>query len=255
MTSTPLRPTRRTLVRGAAWSVPVISVAAAAPAFAASPCDVSTYTLNWAGGATALGVTTYAAPANPGGNGVKTGVATVNAPTGSLGSALTVTLKSTMFGSMSRDGDNLTLSDETNVGGLGLGRGLNISHADGIPSGYNNRQEIAISFSRDVSELKFTITDIDAQNGDWIDQVSLSGTRTGTPVATTQGAGTTDVPWMATAYGNRANNTGGGNVGIEYTATIPANTSILFSFWNQNNGGNGNQRVFLSDMTFKAKGC
>lgn len=30
-------PTRRALVRGAAWSVPVISLAAAAPAFAASP--------------------------------------------------------------------------------------------------------------------------------------------------------------------------------------------------------------------------
>ena len=37
MTVTSARPTRRTLVRGAAWSVPVVSLAAAAPAFAASP--------------------------------------------------------------------------------------------------------------------------------------------------------------------------------------------------------------------------
>ena len=36
MTNTLARPTRRTLVRGAAWSVPVVSIAAAAPAFAAS---------------------------------------------------------------------------------------------------------------------------------------------------------------------------------------------------------------------------
>lgn len=36
MTIEATRPTRRTLVRGAAWSVPVISIAAAAPAFAAS---------------------------------------------------------------------------------------------------------------------------------------------------------------------------------------------------------------------------
>ena len=36
MTITTARPTRRTLVRGAAWSVPVVSIAAAAPAFAAS---------------------------------------------------------------------------------------------------------------------------------------------------------------------------------------------------------------------------
>ncbi len=36
MTETLARPTRRTLVRGAAWSVPVVSLAAMAPAFAAS---------------------------------------------------------------------------------------------------------------------------------------------------------------------------------------------------------------------------
>jgi hypothetical protein len=33
------RPTRRTLTRTVAWSVPVVTVAAAAPAFAASPCN------------------------------------------------------------------------------------------------------------------------------------------------------------------------------------------------------------------------
>ena len=33
------RPSRRAVARGAAWSVPVISVVAAAPAFAASPCN------------------------------------------------------------------------------------------------------------------------------------------------------------------------------------------------------------------------
>lgn len=43
MTITTARPTRRTLVRGAAWSVPVISVAAVAPAFAASTRPKSTF--------------------------------------------------------------------------------------------------------------------------------------------------------------------------------------------------------------------
>lgn len=33
-----LAPTRRTVTRGAVWSVPVVAVAATAPAFAASPC-------------------------------------------------------------------------------------------------------------------------------------------------------------------------------------------------------------------------
>jgi hypothetical protein len=38
----PLRPTRRTLVRSAAWTVPVLATVAAAPSFAASPCAVQT---------------------------------------------------------------------------------------------------------------------------------------------------------------------------------------------------------------------
>lgn len=249
------RTSRRTLVRGAAWTVPVVAVAATAPAFAASPCDVNSYTLDWNGGTAASGLTSYTAPTNPAGNGIKVGTATVNPPSGSLGSALTVTFTSRMYGTMPRATDNLTLSSEQNVGGLGLGRGLNISHADGIPSGYANRQEISIAFNREVTGLQFTITDIDAQEGDWIDQIAIDGARTGTRVSTVQGAGTTNTPWMATVYGNRANNTSGGNVSVAFTAPIPANVPVVISFWNMTNGGNGNQRVFLSDFSFDAKGC
>jgi hypothetical protein len=41
----PLRPTRRTLTRTAVWSVPVVAVAATAPAYAASPCDCAAFSL------------------------------------------------------------------------------------------------------------------------------------------------------------------------------------------------------------------
>lgn len=254
-TGADLTTSRRALVRGAAWTVPVVAVAATAPAYAASPCDSNNYTLDWGGGTLAGGLTSYSPPNNPGGNGAKTGTATVNPPSGSLGAPVLVTFRSTMTGSMVRASDNLTLSSEQNVGGLGLGPGLNISHADGISSGFGNRQEIAISFNRDVDGLKFAITDIDAQSGGWIDQIALGGTRTGTPVSTVQGAGTTAQPWMATVFGNRANNTNLGNVAVEYTGTIVANTTIVLSFWNMTNGGDSNQRVFLSDFTFTAKGC
>lgn len=40
-------PSRRTIVKGAAWSVPVIMTAAAAPAFAASRNSCRTAYLNW----------------------------------------------------------------------------------------------------------------------------------------------------------------------------------------------------------------
>jgi hypothetical protein len=42
-TTTPLAPSRRAVMRTAAWSVPVISVAATAPAFAASPQSTVTW--------------------------------------------------------------------------------------------------------------------------------------------------------------------------------------------------------------------
>lgn len=244
-----VRPSRRAVVRGAAWSVPVVSMAATAPAFAAScgSTDVA-YTLDW--GNTA--VTTYTAPSNPAGTGTKVGTATVLAPAGSGGSSLTVTFSSVMAGSMVRDADNLTVSSETNVGALGLGRGLNIAHAAPIPTGYANRQDISVSFSRAVTNLRFTITDIDATQGNWIDQVAVSGTRNGVPVSTVTGSGTTNDPWMPTQYGNRGNNSNLGNVAITFPS-LAANTPFVFSFWNLS--GDGNQRVFLSDFTFTAKGC
>ena len=54
MTNTLARPTRRTLVRGAAWSVPVVSIAAAAPAFAASGTSSLTggAAVKWGNGST-----------------------------------------------------------------------------------------------------------------------------------------------------------------------------------------------------------
>lgn len=38
-------PTRRTITRGAVWTVPVIAVAATAPAYAASPCDCAGFSI------------------------------------------------------------------------------------------------------------------------------------------------------------------------------------------------------------------
>lgn len=46
MSSSESAASRRSVVRTAAWSVPVISVAATAPAFAASPAGASTWTWN-----------------------------------------------------------------------------------------------------------------------------------------------------------------------------------------------------------------
>lgn len=41
----PLRPSRRVIARGAVWTVPVIAVAATAPAYAASACDCASFSV------------------------------------------------------------------------------------------------------------------------------------------------------------------------------------------------------------------
>lgn len=47
MTTTSSGPSRRTLVKGAAWSVPVVAVAGAAPAMAASPEIIHSHITTW----------------------------------------------------------------------------------------------------------------------------------------------------------------------------------------------------------------
>lgn len=245
-------PSRRNVVRTAAWTVPVVATTIAVPAYAAS-CASTTYDwrLDW--GATG----TVYTRSNTIVNGVQTGTAVITGPAGT--SPLSVYFSSVMSGTMQRDADNLRLSSAltqttalNNVGGTG-GPGLNVSHADPIPSGSGNAQELSISFSRAVTGLKFTITDIDISSGDWNDRVELTGTRTGTG-PNIAGSGVPGDPWRASATGNAGNGSNARNLAIEFTGpAVAANTPIAVKFYNS--AGNGNQRIFLSDFTFTATGC
>lgn len=253
MTSTQLRPTRRTLVRGAAWSVPVISIAAAAPAFAASPCVTDfTYALDW--GNTAK--TTYSPPTGSGAT--KVGTASALAPTGSGAAAVGVTFTSTYSASGQgaqdrRAGDNLTVPAVSGIGGLvPAQQGLLISHDSTSSTRNGFRQEVVIHFTRAVSGLAFTITDVDSQNNGWWDQIELTGTRTGAyNNGILVGAGTAGNPWRTISDSNSIPTTSGnGNVAINYTVPV---TDITLTFWSTENGGN--QLIRLSDFAFSAKGC
>lgn len=251
MTSTEFRPSRRTLVRGAAWSVPVISIAAAAPAFAASPCsDTYAYALDW--GNTAK--TTYTAPT--GNAATKVGTASALAPTGSGAAAVGVTFTSTFVSNNNTDrraNDNLTVPATSGIGGLvPAQQGLLISHGSTSSSRNGFRQEVVIHFNRSVTGLAFTITDVDSLNNGWWDQIELTGTRTGTyNTGILVGSGTAGDPWRTISGNNSiATTSGDGNVAITYTAPV---TDITLTFWSTENGGN--QLIRLSDFAFSAKGC
>ncbi|MCW2737137.1 hypothetical protein [Nocardioides sp.] len=259
-------PSRRTVVRTAAWTVPVVAVGVSAPAFAAScGTTVYPYTLNW--GSVAYSTVTT----GPAANRVKTGTATVDGPAGST--PVVATFTSRNVGVDTRTGNNLTVNSTTypNVGATGS-TGLLLQHQD-ISAGRNtSRQELRIQFDRAVTGLKFTITDIDSNNvagnnrsADFWDRVELSGTRTFTATSRDVdnvyviGAGvsgaessTTEGPWRMYDNGVVATDNGdaSGNIEVTYVGDVQ---DITLTYWNAR--GNGNQAVFLSTFTFKASGC
>ena len=73
--------------------------------------------------------------------------------------------------------------------------GLTLVHSDPITGGRTNRQTVTITFSRPVTGLAFTITDIDSSGGNWWDRIELSGARTATPASEVDGTGVFSDPW------------------------------------------------------------
>jgi len=259
-------PSRRNVVRTAAWTVPVVAASTAVPAYAAS-CGSTTYryTLSWR--TVPYGTTT----SGSGSTLTKTGTASVPGPTGA--SPVIATFTSTQVGVDSRTSANLTVQAASypNVGGTG-GTGLLLQH-QGISVGRNtSRQVVRIQFDRAVTGLRFTITDIDAHNAsgssqssDFYDRVELTGNRTFT--ATGRGGGNVYVigagvagaetnasqgPWRMYNNSTLASDNGddAGNVAVTYAQAVQ---DITLTYWNAR--GTGNQAVFLSDFTFDALGC
>lgn len=257
--------TRRNVVRTAAWTVPVVAATVAAPAFAASCGSTTyTYTLTW-------NTVPYAtSTSGSGATLTKVGTATVSGPSGST--PVQVTFTSTSVGTDTRSANNLTVDASTypNVGGSGS-TGLLLQHRN-IVAGRGSRQEVAIHFSRPVTGLAFTISDIDANNArgtdqsnDFYDRVELSGSRSfttkarGTNTSYVIGTGVAGAentagegPWRMYNDSTVANDNGddSGNVNVTYNGAVQ---DIALTYWNAR--GTGNQAIFLSTFTFTASGC
>ncbi|WP_322920228.1 hypothetical protein [Nocardioides renjunii] len=270
-TTPTLSTSRRALVRGAAWSVPVVTMAATAPAFAASPCsDRYTYQLNW-------GTTPYS----------RTSFRASSATVSSLdSSAVTVS-----FASVSYSNDvvnNTTTSNNrpdqtrnltvpantgtgttqdpvvTSLGGRQGERGVMLYHAASTP-GRGNRQEVTITFSRPVRGLSFYVTDIDTiTNPAYSDRVEvLARTGTGAIVGFANvkdgvtGNGVNGDPWLRAGDSNVGENAGGAQVQVNFPTTTTGAAdvkTVTITYWN-NSGGTQYHRVFLGDLNFTAIGC
>lgn len=249
-----VRPSRRAVVRGAAWSVPVVSMAVTAPAYAASTCRDGAYQIRWASD---FNGTTKIATANR--------ISTSG--TGSVGNAaLTMTVTSKFNGTMqagSKGGySNLNVSPD-NIGGLGT-HGLTIMQRSSqraleTPRA-NQNQVVTLTFSRPVWDLKFTLTDIDALSGQYQDRIMISSPPASYTLASqVSGGGTSGSPWAPTGTDIAQDPvTGaGGNVNLDYTGS-PAASVYILTYWNDQSGNlssNGLQGVFVSNMTFSSETC
>lgn len=268
MTSTSTTmPSRRAVVRSAAWTVPVVAATTAAPAYAASPCDASyAWRLDWANDQTTDEFTT-AYPSQPTVTGnIRSATATITGPSGTI--PVTVGFTSTTVGADSRTNNNLRVvsSGYGDVGNSGS-TGLFLQH-QGITAGRaNSRQEVVVTFGRTVYDLRFSITDIDSSyssGGGFWDHIELTGNRTGTPTRGgsgtrrdpyfdyVEGAGTQADPWHMLDNDTVATDNGDdrGNIAVYYPGAVNGFTLTYYT-----SRGTGNQAIWLTDFTFTARGC
>lgn len=250
-------PSRRTIVRGAAWSVPVIAVATAAPAFAASPCDTSySFRLDW-------GVTPYTPPASltaDPNRGVATVPPTANGTPGALD--LSVTFASTLQNGTTRYDQNLNVLPTTGIGGL-VPSQQGVAIRSSNTGAFNRTQTVSITFSRAVSNLSFSVVDID-RAGNFNDRVSFNPLPTSyTRAATVSGNGAYVTDPILSPNTGAFRYTGLDLDGFEDTSSAgvvtvnyaggPSFTSFDLIYWSTQTSGP--QGILLSDFTFTAKGC
>lgn len=264
--------TRRNVVRGAAWSVPVVAVAATAPAFAASTCaSPKLYSLDW-------GSTSYS----------RVNDNATYATLTSGGTTIYVHFAAAFRGLGAGDGDfngqarNLSVPSGTassgqntlrdpvilNLGGLGAGeKGVRLQQVS--PRGYDNRQDVTVSFRTtssptsslvDVQGLSFYIVDIDnfASPYAYDDRVALTSAQAYDQArdTTIRGTGTAVDPWRNSASGNQDENAAGARVRIDFPDDNGSRVSnFTLTYWTNTSASATNtgqyHRIYMSDFSLK----
>jgi hypothetical protein len=216
---------RRAVARGAAWSIPVVSLAVAAPAMAASGCKMTTGTLSWdvfTDGSKQTGK----ALATTGGTGVTVTLATTG-DTGATGNGL---VTSTPTGSLSKV--------------------IRFTSLDNVA---NTTQTITITFSKPVQNLAFSLLDVDSArqgNQSAYEDLVVINTPGWTAVKhiNVKGSGTTALPYRAQTTNSPVDGTSAdSNVDLSWTGPI---SSISFTY-SQDGSVNGDPFIGISDIAFQ----
>jgi hypothetical protein len=217
---------RRTLVKGAAWAVPVIAFAGPAPAFAASPCTPSTNLDGLQTGSKPSAIAfqpsglvatlSYASAGQP------------NAPTpGGTGTvAQTSTNPSWKY--------------------IELEMVQNLDQGDYV--------QLTVTFPQAVENLRFTVHDIDKvrnNQGDvaWVDHVVITGTTGYSAVKGTNviGSGSNGDPFRADQWGDNPIDSGLNRVTVTFPGLV---TQVTIRYVAGANGYSGNQHVGLGNLSY-----
>jgi hypothetical protein len=223
-----LAPSRRTLVRGAAWSVPVVAVAATAPAYAASNCA-----------------------------GQPASTMDLGKKLGSDGTTLSVT---SVTNGVAVGRYNLSTSDPA----FPLSGWLELENvpratAETNPTRY---QDVTLTLGQSVSLLEFTLSDLDSTQTwtqSYWDRVAIINSASGfttAPVMTgntvVTGTGSLSDPIRQktfTSSSPRSNNDGSRQVRVSFAGTTQ---SITVRFWSSRDTfQNGTHAVWIGNMTYK----
>lgn len=231
----------------------------AAPAFATSPRCLVTTTATWNSDRYARSKPTE-------------GVYTFPDPDGTgplQGMTLTV---STSLGSNTRTGnqratvnDNLRALGGTTIGGATSPLGLHQSPIDNSKKTDTltgaNKSVTTFTFTRQVTSLSFTITDIDSASNDFWDAVAVVSptayTATKTLPTQVTGAGTVTNPWQAANANLPVPNTSdAGNVRVTFSAPL---TTFAIHYWNRtalfSSNIDGDQGIFISNLQLTYNAC
>lgn len=213
------------MTRGAAWSIPVVSLAVAAPAMAASGCKMTTGQLNW---------DVFASGSNQTGKALAT--------TGGTGVTVTVS----MAGATGADNNGEVTSTTTG----GLSKVLRFYDLNNSP---NTQQVVTLTFSKPIQNLSFSLLDVDSarsRNQAAYEDLVIINTPgwTATKHSNVIGSGTAAAPYRAVNLNSPVDgSSSASNVDLSWTGPI---SSVSF-IYKQDGSVNGNPFIGISDIAFQ----
>jgi hypothetical protein len=211
---------RRAVTRGAVWSIPVVSLAVAAPAMAVSGCTMTTGVLSW---------DSYASGSQQTGHSLATTMPGVH---------VTVTL------SGDTGADNNGEVTSTTTGGLSQ-----VMRFYDLNKTKNTSQTVTLTFNKPVQNLSFSLLDVDSQ-GDAYQDLVVINTAGGTANRhkNVKGSGTAADPYRAkNANSPVSGSSADSNIDLSWSGPI---SSVSFTY-QQDGSVNGDPFIGISDLVFQ----